>query len=340
MPPKACIVDHSFHKQTHSFDFVRQFLSQEYELHDYWDDAWNGGGHVPIEQLNEYETIFFFQSINPTRELAKVRSKMVWIPMYDDVTQQRAFWLNLSTIPIKTVCFSKRLHEVITSFGVPSIFAQDYQDPARFSRTTDFVSKRVFFWLRGSIGLHVVAKLLGENNIDSMDLQLVPDPKFEHSVPDPELVEKYHIRMTRGFLSRSEYLTLVSRNNIYIAPRMKEGIGLNSLEALTMGQCVLAHNDSTMNEYIINGRNGILFDAKRPQQVDLSAFESLANQAYERCVKGWSQWQNDIGRILDFTRAPFSIARSKTLSFMFRTWCILLFDGIRKRVRNLFWSKP
>ena len=40
----ACVVDHSFHMKTGSFDFIREFLQEEYDLRNYWDYSWDGGG--------------------------------------------------------------------------------------------------------------------------------------------------------------------------------------------------------------------------------------------------------------------------------------------------------
>jgi hypothetical protein len=335
MRSKACTVDHSFHQVTHSFDFVRQFLSQEYELHDFWDDAGISGHHVPVEQLNEFETVFFFQALNSFDELAKIRSKMIWMPMYDDVTRQRAFWLRLSTLPIKVICFSEKLYKHINALGVSAIFVRYYLDPKNFKPITDFKTRRIFFWLRGNICLDVVAKIIGTNAVDSMDLRWVPDPNACISEPDDEMMKRYNINLIKGVLSREDYLSLVSRNNIFIAPRLKEGIGLSTLEALTMGQCVLAHNDSTMNEYIQDGRNGILFDAENPREVNLSHFESLAKQAHKDCLDGWIRWQGDIQRILEFIHAPSARGRSNTFSFKVNLIQVTLVDAVHKRIKKL-----
>ena len=50
------------------------------------------------------------------------------------------------------------------------------------------------------------------------------------------------------------------KSTIYIASRPYEGIGMSFLEAMADGRCVVAHDNTTHNEYIEHGKNGFLFD--------------------------------------------------------------------------------
>jgi hypothetical protein len=339
MRPKACVVDHSFHKVTHSFDFIRNILSHKYDLYDFWDDAWSGGEHIPVDKLNEFEAIFYFQAINPLKELSRIRGRIIWVPMYDSVTYRRAFWLKLSTLPVKVVCFSRKLFKLISSLGVSAVYVQYYLDPSNYTQTTDFKKRSVFYWFRGGINFDAMDKILTGNKIDSMDIRLAPDPNVQLSEPNEGIIKKYNIKTTKGLSSREEYISLISRNNIFIAPRLKEGIGISTLEALTMGKCVIAHNDSTMNEYIIDGHNGILIDATNPKPIDLSKFESIARHAYENCISGWKNWQNDIHRLQEFVYNPCIPNNSYSTYFRIRIIWVTIIDICRKhfaKIRRIF----
>jgi hypothetical protein len=335
MKPKACVVDHSFHKVTHSFDFIREILSREYDLHDLWDDAWSGGQHVPVQELNEFDTIFFFQAINPFKELSRIRGHIIWVPMYDDVTRRHAFWMKLSTLPIKIICFSKKLFDFVNQLGIHSIVVQYFPNPDNFTQTKDYQTRRVFFWMRGGIDFDTVTKILGENKIDSMDIRFALDPDVHLPEPDESSIKKYNINIIKGLSTREEYISLVSRNNIFIAPRLREGIGISTLEALTMGQCVIANNDSTMNEYIISGQNGMIFNADNPDNIDLSNFESLARRAHENCITGWNNWQKDIQSILEFVREPRTQVNHFTLIFCTRIVWMTIIDVCQKHIKKL-----
>ena len=256
--------------------------------------------------------------------------------MFDDVTRRRAFWLKLSTLPIKVICFSKKLHDFISNLGVSSLSVQYYLNPMLYKQTTDYKTRRVFFWLRGNIGFDTISLILGDNKIDSMDVRWEPDPNANVTEPDETFIRKYNVNITRGFLKREEYLALVSRNNLFIAPRLKEGIGISTLEALAMRQCVIAHDDSTMNEYICDGKNGFLFDAQNPRQIDLSNFETLAQQSHKSCVQGCERWQNDIQRILEFVQAPRIQRRPDTVLLKLYIIWVTFIDIIGKWVIRSF----
>jgi len=43
-----------------------------------------------------------------------------------------------------------------------------------------------------------------------------------------------------------------------------------TLEAMARGQCIVANDDATANEYIIDGVNGHLFDAREPKELVLN----------------------------------------------------------------------
>ena len=59
------------------------------------------------------------------------------------------------------------------------------------------------------------------------------------------------------YSNSEEYMDHLSRCNIFIAPRLYEGIGLTFLEAMANGMVVLSPNSPTMNEYIQNNINGV-----------------------------------------------------------------------------------
>jgi len=61
------------------------------------------------------------------------------------------------------------------------------------------------------------------------------------------------------FFNRNEYEKILCSKQIYIAPRIKEGIGLSFL-SMAAGRVVVAPNFPTMNEYIIHTENGYLYD--------------------------------------------------------------------------------
>jgi glycosyltransferase involved in cell wall biosynthesis len=59
--------------------------------------------------------------------------------------------------------------------------------------------------------------------------------------------------------TRDEFLEATASANLVVAPRNAEGVGLTFLEAMARGCCVFGYDAPTMNEYISDGNNGVLF---------------------------------------------------------------------------------
>jgi hypothetical protein len=55
MKKSIVFVDHSFHKWTLSSVFFREILRENFNIIDIWDDSWNGGKGINIEErmINE-----------------------------------------------------------------------------------------------------------------------------------------------------------------------------------------------------------------------------------------------------------------------------------------------
>jgi hypothetical protein len=67
------------------------------------------------------------------------------------------------------------------------------------------------------------------------------------------------------------------------------------LEAMAMGMCVVAENQSTANEYILSGRNGILYGGDRekiyqPRKVELAELVRMGREAKEAIRQIHGEW--------------------------------------------------
>ena len=134
--PKMAFVSHSFHKKTLSEDFFKKLLEPYFDITNYWDDSWkrDGSEHIDVSELNKYEYVLFFQTINPTRDLQKIKAKIIWVPMYDGELFSYVFWKNLSFIPIKIISFSEKIHSQCKKFKIDSQRVQYFMDPDLFEK--------------------------------------------------------------------------------------------------------------------------------------------------------------------------------------------------------------
>jgi len=57
-----------------------------------------------------------------------------------------------------------------------------------------------------------------------------------------------------------------------------------------MGQCVVAPDYPTMNEYISHGETGLLYNLEEPTAIDFSNVKDISHRAREYCEKGYETW--------------------------------------------------
>jgi glycosyltransferase involved in cell wall biosynthesis len=112
------------------------------------------------------------------------------------------------------------------------------------------------------------------------------------------------------------------------------------LEAMAMGKCIVAHNDATMNEYIKDGVNGILFDADRPIAITESQVLSVRSNIHATKEQFYGVWLEDMKKISNFIFiqkpcAPFLLNRLKILL----SYPIFLIEGVCYYLKNKFRSK-
>ncbi len=309
MKPALALVDHSFHQQTRSSDFLRSYLHDHFTVTEYWDDSWQGGQTVTVNQLNQgkFDHIVFLQTLPPLQDLSRVHGRMVWIPMYDGVYQyDKTFWSALAQLPITVISFSQTLYDSLLSYGIDCHYIQYWLNPVTLPVQTDFNTRRVLFWQRTDITWEQVKQLFGDHSIDQCIIKLDPDPGYTAVYPSEEDRARYHIEVVSGTLSRSDYDHLLERSNIFVAPRRYEGIGMSMLEAMARGMTVIALDHPTMNEYIKNDLNGLLC-SEDFQAVNLEKIQQLGTQARQDCIAGWEQWQADQARLYTIITKPATL---------------------------------
>ena len=127
------------------------------------------------------------------------------------------------------------------------------------------------------------------------------------------------IKQTDWFKEQSEYYKTLLASNIFFAPRIKEGIGIAMLEAMSMGMCVVAPDCPTMNEYIKHNVNGLLYDPNNPEPLDFSNAETLGEKARSSLEEGRIAWLDKIPEIIAELSQLNKNTVKKLLSFKAQT---------------------
>ena len=295
---KIGFIDHSYHYKTASPTFFVSLLRQLGSVKVLWDSQWNGGKFPSIHAINKekFDILILWQIMiyHDPEKLKKLNCKNILIvPMYDDIHADPDK-LFLRYRDFRFISFCNELHQRFIHLGIQSKQVRFYIDPGSLPCCQDpFTELKGFFWQRtNDITWDHVRQLIDGSDFTSFHLHLALDPIWYREVlPTEEEMQKYHITITRWFDNREDYLTVLSRANVFFTPRLYEGIGMPVIEAMTMGKLVVAPDHPTMNEYIQNEVTGLLYDVQDIVSLNFTHARTIAARARETCLTGFERWE-------------------------------------------------
>lgn len=304
---KLLYVGHSYHLKTKSTGFLIDLLKTCFDVDTLADDSWSSGSRPDIDIMNsrQYNAIVFFQTI-PRNQLGRIKcNNITFFPMYDGCNPKDTnFWYDIRQC--KILNFSSTVQTALGGYGFQQHYVQYYPEP-RSEAGSGAMASGLYFWQRRkNINWMTIKSLIGNERVGPIHIHRAVDPGVTFISPTPYEQEAYDIGYSDWFTTREEYLAQVQSKRFYIAPRIKEGIGLAFLEAMAMGRAVIAPNDATMNEYIFDGKNGYLFEPANPGMLDLRHSSEVCEATLDSIAEGRKRWEKSAGGLLDFVASPYA----------------------------------
>lgn len=343
MMKKLLYVGHAYHNKTKSTDFLQEMFKQKYEVETFSFDPYHDDMNTRFLALKGkvYDVVVIFQvpvEIEKFRLLVKSK-QYVFFPMYDcSLCAGDNFWYSYRKV--KIINFSKTLHDKLSQMGLDSHYIQ-YFPPA----DKTFVAgdeKSIFFWARVClINVKLVAKLFSKIGFDKLHIHKAIDPGHTFKEPDDDIASK--IEYSTWYEKKEDMLKDIRKAQIYIAPRHVEGIGMSFLEAMAMGRCVVSPNNPTMNEYIVHGQNGILYDLDNPKPLNKFDALQIGKNAHRYIQEGYKKWDSQKLRILDWLEEPLK-TNKKMLKRLkgkaagvvsYKLFCLITLLSITKSVKKI-----
>lgn len=298
-------VGHSYHRVTGSTQFILDLLARDYHLSVVWDDAWqSSAAPLQAERINALrpDVVLFFQSLPSAGELRKVHCKRLFlVPMHDHIVgNPRAVWSQIRGSGLRIINFCGETHAFFSGLGYESRRVQYWPPPlARSIGVSE--KRRIFFWARKrNIGWPLLKALLGSERPERLVFRAAADPGETLELPNDRDSAEYRIDMITGWLDKARYLELLASCDLFMSPRLYEGIGQSFLEAMSMGLAVIAPDNPTMNEYIQRGRNGYLYSPAMPSPLDFSGVRAIRAQALKDVAAGHLAWLSQEKEILAY----------------------------------------
>lgn len=181
--------------------------------------------------------------------------------MWDQARGYDQSWWNALSTSLRVVSFSTQIQLRTDAAGLTSLPLRFFKDPGSLSPVSWSEGCTLFYWNRtGLIGPTFLRKLCKALHARELFFLSRIDPRVDARAHFslPSHLEKTVVTPL-SILPQHDYLGATRSANVFIAPRATEGVGLSFLEAMARGSAVLAYNAPTMNEYIEDGINGLLF---------------------------------------------------------------------------------
>ncbi|WP_161989071.1 glycosyltransferase [Sphingomonas glacialis] len=263
-----------------------------------------------VEELaqSDYDHYVFFQTEDIANRLIDLDlGRFTIIPMYDGaVGRSDAFWQQF--LGAQFISFSRTLHEQLTELECNSAYFQYIPpiDPSATERST--INRRdAFFWERrpdSPLNLLLVESLCQQLGVSALHVHLAPDPVEKHIITPPASEPgSSGAAMTYStstwFKDHKEYASISGLPLFFFAPRVREGIGMATLEAMSRGQIVVAPDVPTMNEYLSHGVSGILYDIGDPKietKFSDADLVSISRGAIRKARSVRAEWDHDQDR--------------------------------------------
>lgn len=296
---KIVYVGHSYHSKTKSTDFLINYLEQFFEVEKISNTSWENGELPDLSFVNDkYLGVIFFQLLPPRKVLDSIKNdNIIFFPMYDGVRKDYLFWSNFKDL--KIINFSKTLHDKLKKWGLDSIHLQYFPEPKEFNPGR---KDEVFFWQRMThININTITKLF---KVDEFKIHLhkAVDPWQQFVKPTEKQEKFFNITYSDWFENREDLDELIKGKGIFISPREYEGIGMSFLGAMAMGKAIIAIDNPTMNEYIIDKKTGYLFDLSDPKEINLDNIKEIQKNAYEYICDGYKIWEKEKIKIIEFIK--------------------------------------
>ena len=272
---KLLFIDHECHKKTRSAEFFLAVVRKAFEVVEHYYSQYYRTGAQKVAKDCDIAVIWEFP-ISRWRFFFPGK-RNVFVPMYDNEWASYWQWKRIAWSGMGVISFCDKVTEHARRCGVTNILDVRYfPDPDSLPKEKGD-PKRVFLWERGEINRSVA------------EIMFPPSDGYV-----------FDVKGSDDFLSREVYLERISKCGTVIAPRRKEGIGMVFLEAMAMGKCVAANDDATMNEYIKDGENGILFSIDRLAPIGEEKIARVRVNVDGSAARLRARWRRDAERINDF----------------------------------------
>lgn len=299
---RVLFIGYDFHLKTGSSEFIIDILEAQFSVTKVFIDL---SSRDPYRVLDSFKGDYFdhlvcWQVMPPKFVLQRVLNfkRASLFPMYDGAPSHWKIekWLRFKDFNI--ICFSKKLFLNLKKIGFSAFYIQYFPKPVQAVQLGN--PEALFFWTRrNEMNLKRLESWLHAFNVSAVHIHNCPDPN--NSSQEVELFGSFNYSFSEWFENKHRMIEKMEECALYLAPRLKEGIGMSFLEAMARGRCVFVHDESTMNEYVDHGRTGINI-AMPVKNFSRDEIVTIQRKANEYICQGYKKWNKEKTKIFDWMR--------------------------------------
>lgn len=251
---RIAFLDLPFHERIGSSRFFREFLNTMGTVDTHYIHFKEK--HILRELIEADYDLYILWQLEPfVPFFVYHQCRVALVPMYDGCQGLgKGYWQAMRGA--RSINFSQALTEEQVDSGLQSLTLQYFPNPNDFRVQHDFSKGHALFWQRRpEQGLTAeFADIVLGDHVETVHVHNAPDSGFADQWPVmPRQTE------SRWSPDPDYFNRLMDQHNVFLAPRIAEGIGMAILEAMARGMFVIAADAPTANEYLTHGLNGYLF---------------------------------------------------------------------------------
>ena len=288
---RLAFIDSIHHKETKSSRFLLDFLSPFFAVDIYWDESTTGGSLPDIEAIGKkkYDVVLILGAGGNLNEYSQIDyGSIVAVPH-----------MGLMTAPVKELypkklrylAFSKAQHELLVAMGCTCAWFQYYPSPYDVTPISDYSNLRGFYWCRSpEVSPAMIYELMADATFADLHIHDAALPGVCSLASKCLLPLDAGTSYSEWFNNQKEHVRLLSKANVFFAPRLFERNCYAILEAMSLGMCVVAPDFPSANEYIRHNSNGLLYDPDNLTPLDFSRAAEIGHNARESVKQGYDSW--------------------------------------------------
>lgn len=290
---RLLFIGHALHLNSRSNDFFVRFLegfaevSSLYILPEAFDDV----RLIDSLEFSSFDAVVLWQVDFLARFFLSRGCATIVVPMLDaSAGLPLVHWASMKGALV--ISFSRNIHILASCNGISSVYVRYF--PQALVSGWDQDSGRgeplsLFFWERNPSSSLDAARVIRSFSslVDHIHIHRSENHRSSKLLSLEELSrlsKGAQVTCSSWFRDRASLQRVLLASQIYVAPRLCEGIGHAFLEAMAAGRLVVAHDAGTHSDYISHGRNGYLVDFEKRMPASRVDFALAARSAIRECL--------------------------------------------------------